>query len=131
MKIKIGEVEKEGILSIETLMVYEEEFGRDLIQDYFGKVEVRRSDLKDILPEEDAPVEDDSSIEEEQDDVLFSIDYTTTNWTAITRVLWAALRTADRSIPAYQSWVKTLEAVNLNEINNQLTPECVRQFFRQ
>lgn len=133
MKIKIGDTEKEIILSVETLSIYEEEFNRDLIQDFFGKVDVRRGDLKDIAEEAvgDGEKEDEEVSEPSDDDLLFTIDYTSTNWTSITRVLWAALRTADRSTPSYLSWIKTLGAINLNTINAQITPECMRQFFRK
>lgn len=133
MKIKIGEEEKEVILSIETLTIYEEEFDRDMLQDLFGVVELRKSDLKSIdedAAEKTTNTEKVSSENEDNDDVVLTIDYTTTNWTAITRSLWAGLRTADRSVPAFAVWAKEVDHLNLNSINAQLTPECIRQFFR-
>lgn len=133
MNIKIGEEEKEVILSVETLTIYEEEFDRDLIQDFFGVVKIKKDDLIEFDSLSDEENSSETSDAEETlndgDEVALTIDYTTTNWTSITKVLWAGLRTADRSTPAYAAWVKHLGPINLNAINNQLTPECIRQFF--
>ena len=90
---------------------YEEEFdGSDMVKDVYGRQEVRRDG--------DDP------------DVLVVFDYTQTNWTALTRALWAVLRTADTSIPHYKVWVRNLPEINLVEIQNQLIPAMEDCFFR-
>lgn len=130
MKVKVGEKEEEIILSVETLTIYEEEFDRDMLQDFFGVVEVKKDELKAFDVEKDSGESQEKDEQSNEDDeVAFTIDYTSTNWTAITKVLWAGLRTANRATPAYAAWVKRLGPINLNVINNQLTPECIRQFF--
>lgn len=115
MKITIGdgrEIEVE--LGFETLVTYEEEFGRDLIQDFFGKSEVPVGDLAG----------DGDGAE------TVTIDFTQTNWTAITRVVWAGARTADDKVPGYREWIGTVSDMNLREANEALLPEAVRKFFR-
>lgn len=112
MKIDVGNGEVDAILGFETLVTYEEEFGRDLIQDFFGKAEV--------------PVGD----EPDGSEKTVTIDFTQTNWTAITRVAWAAIRTADPDIPGYGEWIKGVGDMNLRELNEALFPEAIRKFFR-
>lgn len=112
MKIDIGGEEVEAELGFETLVTYEEEFGRDLIKDFFGKAEV--------------PVGEEADGSEN----TVTIDFTQTNWTAITRVAWAAIRTATPSLPGYREWLKGVGETNLRELNEALLPEAVRKFFR-
>lgn len=112
MKLDIGGEEVEAELGFETLVTYEEEFGRDLIQDFFGKSEV--------------PVGEEADGSES----TVTIDFTQTNWTAITRVAWAAIRTATPSLPGYREWLRGVGETNLRELNEALLPEAVRKFFR-
>ena len=85
---------------------------RDLIQDFFGKAEV--------------PVGEEADGSEN----TVTIDFTQTNWTAITRVAWAAIRTATPSLPGYREWLRGVGETNLRELNEALLPEAVRKFFR-
>ncbi len=108
MKITVGDREYEGTMGVGTLVLYEEEFGRDLIQDLFGKVTV-----------------DDGG------DTALTIDYTQTEWTALLRVAWAAIRTKDPgSAPGFREWASSLGELNLNVLTEQLVPVAIRQFFR-
>jgi hypothetical protein len=111
MKITIGDDEAEAIFGVGTLAAYEEEFGRDLIQDLFGKVRVEDPD-------------------KQGDDVLYTIDYTQTNWTALLRATWAGVSVADPATPPFKEWAKGIGEINLNELMNQVVPVCIRQFFR-
>lgn len=111
MKITIGDAEHEAVFGVGTLVIYEEEFGRDLIQDLFGKVQVTDPDGK-------------------ADDVLYTIDYTQTNWTALLRAAWAAIRAAEPSTKPFKAWAAGIGSVNLNDLSNQVVPEAIRQFFR-
>lgn len=110
MLIDYGKGEKEAILSVETMTVYEQEFGRDIIQDLFGRVVVRK--------------------EQHEEDVEFAVDYRDTNWTAIVRVLWAALKTADGSTPSYKEWSKSVGNIDLNAIGRPILDEAWKMFFR-
>lgn len=110
MRIKIGDEEREAIASAKTLMIYEQEFGGDLIQDLYGRAVIHR-------PEDD-------------EDVLLVLDYTATNWTAALKALWACLRTADDSVVPFKEWVEALPDVNLMEVTGALYPEVQRRLFR-
>ncbi len=112
MKITIGEEDFEATMGVGTLVAYEEEFGRDLIQDVFGKVKV----------------EDPKKAEE--DGLVMVLDYTQTEWTALLRVAWAAIRTADPSLPGFKEWAAGVGEVNFNTISGQVIPAAMRQFFR-
>lgn len=112
MKIDFGTGEQEVIVSVHTLMVYEQEFsGADLIQDLYKKVVIRKSD-------------------DDDDDILAAIDFRNVNWTALTKVLWAALKTADDDLPPFREWSATVGDINLMDLNAQLTPEVERRLFR-
>lgn len=120
MKISIGDKEYEATMGAGTLVAYEEEFGRDLIQDLFGKVTV------DDAGDNGSGKDDDGSA-----GVLFTIDYTQTQWTALLRVAWTAIRTADpSSVPGFREWTASLGELNLNALSEQLVPVAIRQFFR-
>lgn len=109
MKLDFGYGEQEVICSITTLMVYEQEFKRDLIQDLFGRMVLR---------------------DETEEEGEFVLDFRDTNWTALIRVLWAALKTADDSLPPFAEWQANLEDVNLYIVQGVLVPEVQRRFFR-
>lgn len=98
----------EARMGVKTMTVYEQEFGRDIIQDLFGRAVIRK---------------------QAEDDVEFSVDYRDTNWTALVRVLWAALRTADESVPPFEVWGAGIEELDLNAVGDALFPEAYRVFF--
>lgn len=109
--LDIGGEEVRGLLSAETLVLYEEEFdGADMVKDLYGRQEVRRDD--------DDP------------DILMVFDYTQTNWTAVTKSMWAVIRTNDPSLPHYKVWLRGLPDINLVEVQNQLVPAMEDCFFR-
>lgn len=110
MKIDYGNGEVEALLSVFTLTVYEQEFKADLIQDLFGRAVLRE--------------------EKDEEGVLFAIDYRDVNWTALTRVLWAALKAADDSLPSFKEWSKGVGSIDLNAVHRAIVPEAMRQFFR-
>ena len=73
--LKIGNEEKEVPLGVTALMVYEQQFKSDLVQDLFGLAVVRKAN--------------------NDDDIEFSVDYRNTNWTAVVKATWAILKAAD------------------------------------
>lgn len=107
MRVDYGEGAAEAVVSVETLMVYEQEFGGDLIRDFLG--------LQDMA-EDEGPSD--------------SVDFRQVNWTALVRVLWAALKVADPGMPRFAEWAAGLGDVDLLAVNAQLGPEVVRRFFR-
>lgn len=127
MKVDYGAGGKELLFSGWTLVLYEQQFGGDLIQDLFGKVEVRKSDVETALRNvgvEEAPEREDD------DPVLFTSDYTQTNWTAVLKALWAGLKTADDALPGFTQWSRELGAIDLGRLQKEIVPEAMRMFFR-
>lgn len=107
--IDYGEGPKPVEASILSLVTYEQEFGSDLIKDVFGKVEL-----------------DDSA----GDDATFVYDFGKTNWTALCRALWAFLRTADPSVPAFEEWARGVSGVNMHRVSREIFQLANDAFFR-
>lgn len=109
MKIDYGYGEKEIIVSVLTLTLYEQEFQSDLIQDLFGRVSVEDTDASE--------------------NEIILLDFSRTNWTAVTRCLWACLKTADPSLPSFKSWASSLGKVNLFDLKEELIPVVMENLF--
>ena len=95
-----------------TAQLYESEFRSDIIKDFFGVQALS------------------TPIEVGDDGNIANIDFTKTNWLAATKVLWAALKTADDSIPGYTQWMKNTAGVNMWLVQDQLGVEVADCFFR-
>jgi len=98
-------------VSFYTAYLYEAEFRSDLIKDLFG--------TQDFEPEIEA-----------SDGRLVKVDFTKTNWTAMTKVLWAAVKTADPSAKSYSEWMKSAKGANLWLVGELLSAEVADCFFR-
>ena len=94
-----------------TAWLYEAEFQKDMLKDYFGEQDFADPVLMD-------------------GERVVKIDFTKVNWTAITRVLWAACKTADESTPPYKAWMKKAKGANFWELNELLSAEVADCFFR-
>lgn len=92
-------------VSVLTTVIYEQEFGTDIIKDLFGKV-----------------------VQDTSNEVVF--DYTTTNWTATLKALWAAVKTANPATPPFQEWADKCGDVDLFEVSGVLMPVVMRGLFR-
>ena len=117
MELTINGKKIEAIFSLETLVLYEEEFGRDLIQDVMGKAT--------LDPKKEA---------EEQANAqngIITIDYTQTNWTGCIRALWAGMKIADPSIPRFKAWVANSHKIDVAYVSSAIVPEVIDKFFRQ
>lgn len=110
MIIDYGRGPEECRVGLKAMSAYEQEFGRDIIQDLFGRVVVRGP-------------------EEEDEGVVVAVDYRDTNWTALVRVLWASLRAADESVPPYPVWADGIDSLDLNAVSDAIVPEAIRAFF--
>lgn len=111
MRVDYGAGDAEAVLGVYTLVLYEQEFRSDLIQDLFGRAVMRKEP-------------------EEEEDVVLAVDYRDVNWTALTKVLWAALKAADDSVPSFAKWAAGLGPIDLNAVHLALVPEALRMFFR-
>lgn len=104
-----GKQEKADV-TFYTAWLYEAEFGKDLISDFYG-------------------VADSSPVLSMDDDVV-KVDFTKVGWLAATRVLWAAVKTAKGSTPGYESWMKQTRGVDAWEVRQQLDEAISDCFFR-
>lgn len=107
-EFKVDGKTKKAEVSFHTALLYEMEFGGNIISDLFGK---------QVL---EAPPEDGTVV----------IDFTNTNWSAVMKVLWAAMKTADENTPTYSAWMKSARGINLWEVSEVLSVEVADCFFR-
>lgn len=107
---KIGDKEYPIACGAWTPVLYEQEFGKDMIQDVFGRISFGQDDVV-------------------KDGEVFVMNFTNTNWTASIRALWACLKTADDSVDPFEIWVKKQGSLDMDEIQNYVATEVVKQFF--
>ena len=106
MVVTINGEELEVKLSAFSMVLYEQEFGTDLIGDLNGKVKV-----------------DDG----EEEGVLF--DFAKVPWLKILQGVWAMLKTADKNLPHYEKWVAGVDEFNIFELRNTLETAVSDNFF--
>lgn len=94
-----------------TAYLYEAEFKSDLIKDLFG--------TQDFEPEIEV-----------SDEKLVKVNFTKTNWNAVGKALWAAVKTADDSTPGYAAWMKRTKGLNMWLVGMLLSDEVADCFFR-
>lgn len=109
MIIDYGCGEKEIEANVWALMLYEQEFHSDLIKDVFGK----------------------QKVEEDAEGGVIEFDYTAMNWYALTKALWAMLRSADGSVPRFSEWAKTATGMNMFLVFEGVTRAVSEGFFRR
>lgn len=108
-----------------TLAIYEQQFKADMIADIYGVIDATRQ-----------------RITTDNAGNVLRIDYTADHWTKSLQALWAMLYTAaeigfmkgavaanDR-VPAYDAWIKSVGAVDINAINDFVVQEMEKGFFR-
>ena len=109
-EVTIGGEKRNAQVTFYTALIYENEFGRDMLKDFFGVQAVKE------------PVDT-------SDDVV-SVDFTMINWTAASKALWASLKTADEAMDPYSIWVKKASGANMWLVYEQLAAEMADCFFR-
>lgn len=117
-KVYYGGGEHTAAAGLDALTVYEHEFHADLIQDVYGVIDVTEGDLEGAVKRSGAA-----------DDVILTIDFTKTNWTAVVRAVWACLRSADSTVPGFSTWSKQTSDLNLREMNEAALPAFEESFF--
>lgn len=100
-------------VSFKTAVLYESEFRKDLLKDFFGDA---------LKANEQVEFDDDMNV--------VNIDFERINWSAATRALWAAIKTADDSAPNYYEWSDETKGVNLWLVRDALAGEVADCFFR-
>ena len=110
--------EREVVFSAYTLMVYEQEFKKGLIEDVYGRIAVPNKNVGETL----------------------IADYTIDNWQAYVRALWAGLkaasdlaiadRRATEMVPPYSEWCMKVPSLNLADLSKFVLDGCNRGLFR-
>lgn len=117
--IEIDGKDFEGKVTFYTAQLYEMEFRSDIIQDLFG------------IQTAEQPMEIEVDGEGENATArIAKIDFTKISWTAVMKTLWAALKTADSSLPSYSEWMKGSSGVNLWLAQDLIGNEVSDCFFR-
>lgn len=93
-----------------TAWLYEAEFGKDLISDFYG--------VQDLSPMVS------------NDEGEFRVDFTKVNWLAATRALWAAVKTAKATTPAYEEWMRKTQGIDTWLVRQRLDEAIAECFFR-
>lgn len=109
-EIELDGKKREAKVTFKTAVLYEMEFHSDLTKDFFGK---------QVLAAKPEGTED-----------ALTIDFTATNWNVVMKVLWAALKTVDPSLPGFERWASETEGGNLWWAAEALSVECADCFFR-
>lgn len=107
VEITVNGEKRQAIASVLTLTLYEQEFGKGLIEDLFGKVKRTNGVEEDVV-----------------------MDFTNNDWTAMMRALWACLKTADDTVPCFSQWQRDATGLNLIEVSSRLNGEFQGAFFR-
>ena len=116
-------VERETVVSVHTLVTYEQQFQKGLIEDVFRKVDLREhADMVD------------------EDGMLVQADYTIDNWMAYVRALWAMLRSASdlarvegrpyEKVPPFEEWSICVSNINMTELSTFVVVSIQEDLFR-
>ncbi len=116
-------VEREYEATTYTLVVYEQEFKRDLIKDVYGRIDTRRG----------------ASVFDEDGNIVVA-DYTYDNWTDELRAFWAMLKTSEAickrenrpclPVPSFKQWCLETRSIDMGEVSELVYNECQRGLFR-
>lgn len=116
-------IERELVASAHTLMVYEQNFKRGMIEDVFGRISVEGHD-EDVT----------------EDGYLRVLDFTIDHWGAYVKALWAMLKSgADLAraegrpytpVPNFEDWSIKVTNLNMSDVSRVVVQECQRGFFR-
>lgn len=120
-EIDYGNGPKQVVASVYTMMLYEQAFHSDIVSDVWGRVELTRDDIDGASQT--------TRRNSAGDEVVLTIDFTRTNWTALTKALWACEKTADESVPIYEKWAEDVGEVDLMQLKNELLPVLNAGFF--
>lgn len=116
-------IEREYEATTYTLVIYEQEFKKDLIKDVFGRIDLSAA-----------------SRNVDSEGNIIAWDYTIDNWNAELRAFWAMLKTSEAiarrekrpilAVPPFAEWSLTTRSINMGEISQLVFDECQRGLFR-
>lgn len=94
-----------------TAWVYEAEFQSKLVQDYMKSQSYTES-------------------EDGEGGKVLLVDFESVDWLTITRVLWAAIKTAKESTPGYEDWIRKTGGADFLSVRSDLDKAISDCFFR-
>lgn len=116
-------VEHEYEATFYTLVIYEQEFKKDLIKDVYGRIDVTKA-VRNF----------------DEDGNVIAMDYTVDNWVAYPRAFWAMLKTSEaicrdegrpcEPVPPFVKWCMSTRNFDMGEISQLVYDECERGLFR-
>lgn len=109
-EVSIDGKKVKGEVTFYTSWLYENEFAKDLISDFYGV-----QDMSPIMS---------------MDGDEFKVDFTKVNWNAATRVLWAAVKTVKPNTPSYTEWMRKTRGVDTWDVRQKLDEAITECFFR-
>lgn len=121
-EVEINGRKKKAEISFKTAFIYEAEFGKDIIQDFFGVVSDANNSALGF-----ETVKDDSG---EEHEVIARIDFTKIDWLATIRVLWAAIKTADQNTKPFEVWSSKIDGVDMMGVRIAVAEAMNDCFFR-
>jgi len=153
--------EYEVIASPLTLMIYEQEFSTDkaqadLIKDVYGRIDLSKAGSRQLVTAEyvenrlQEAMADGKTLPKTTRDLIAKafpayvetvVDFTTDNWTAYVRALWAMLRAADEleatadpmHVPqadvSFKAWVAKAGMLDMDKVTTTVLTECQSGFF--
>ena len=114
--------EHEYEASTYTLVIYEQEFKKDLIKDVFGRIDIRNA-----------------AQNFDEDGNMVAMDYTIDNWMGELRAFWAMLKTSAEiarsegrpydSVPPFVQWTLKTRSIDMGQISQAVFDECQRGLF--
>lgn len=110
-EVEINGETRKAEVSFYTAWLYESEFQSKLIQDY-----MKCQDFDEITSDGGR--------------AIALVKFDSIDWLTVTRVLWAAMKTADESTPPYERWMRETGNANLWDARNELDSAITDCFFR-
>lgn len=114
MILDFGKGDTELEASVWTLVVYEQEFGSDMLGDLFGEVKFA----------------DDSGKFMVENGEVVGIDYSKFKWTTCVKALWAASKAANPDIAPFKDWAAKMKGINLFTVATKFVDELQKELFR-
>lgn len=143
-----GEHDHEGVCTVYTTMLYEQQFGSSLIKDVFGVLDLTQGGRVEVVTPEYVTARVQAAYggalpkavaaaiaKAFPDRVQTSVDYTLDDWDAYLRALWAMVRTSSEAdgandVPGFREWLRSIGPVDMWGVARQVVDECSRGLFR-
>lgn len=113
-EVEIGGKACKAAVSCLTPSIYEDEFGGDMLADLYGRIDKKSGNL----------------VELDRKGEVVAVDYTAVRWTVLVKVLWAALKTVDDTVPGFKAWAKGADGISVIDVRSMLEAAITDCFFR-